>query len=173
MQALAPELSVAAAIAVGIPAYAWWVRGRTYATFAGVVLLLSLPAALVLHARLLETVPAEARPAHPSMSRPHPRRTLGIDFPAAFDTIQVVNHVHARILVLAGCDRDVGHRGIALGVKLVNRNNQILRGEIGALPQMAKNSRPHRGFARAGVVGRAASRDRQHRQRDTNPREIA
>ena len=62
MEALVPELVVAAAIAVGIPAYAWRVRGRRYATFAAVILLFSLPAALVLHARLLETLPAALIP---------------------------------------------------------------------------------------------------------------
>ena len=37
---------------IGVPCYAAIVRGRLYATFAGVLMTLSLPAALVLHARL-------------------------------------------------------------------------------------------------------------------------
>jgi hypothetical protein len=37
----------------GVPLYAWSIRGRTYATFAVVILGLSLPGALVVHARLV------------------------------------------------------------------------------------------------------------------------
>src|SRR5262245_18483943 len=43
---------LALATAVGIPLYAWWVRGRPYALFGAVILALSLPGALVMHARL-------------------------------------------------------------------------------------------------------------------------
>ena len=43
---------LALATAVGIPLYAWWVRGRSYAVFGAVILALSLPGALVVHARL-------------------------------------------------------------------------------------------------------------------------
>jgi predicted MPP superfamily phosphohydrolase len=62
MEALWPELSLAVLIALGIPAYAASARGRRYATFAAVVLLVSLPAALVLHARLVGTVSEPFRP---------------------------------------------------------------------------------------------------------------
>lgn len=52
-----PDLSLpirvlAAVIALGVPAYAWWARGRSYATFAAVIIAFSLPGALVGHARL-------------------------------------------------------------------------------------------------------------------------
>lgn len=51
-----PALAVATWIAV--PAYAAHARGRLYATFAAVILTFSLPAALVLHARLRAELPA-------------------------------------------------------------------------------------------------------------------
>lgn len=43
---------LAAATLLGVPAYAWSVRGRAYATFGFVVLLISLPGAVVMHSRL-------------------------------------------------------------------------------------------------------------------------
>jgi hypothetical protein len=43
---------LAAATLLGVPAYAWRVRGRAYATFGFVVLLISLPGAVVMHSRL-------------------------------------------------------------------------------------------------------------------------
>lgn len=53
-----PTLAIVTWIAV--PLYAAKVRGRLYAGFAGVILSFSLPAALVLHARLRDFVPSEA-----------------------------------------------------------------------------------------------------------------
>jgi len=44
--------ALAAATLVGIPAYAWRVRGRSYAIFALVILALSLPGAVLMHERL-------------------------------------------------------------------------------------------------------------------------
>jgi predicted MPP superfamily phosphohydrolase len=44
--------AIAAATAIGIPLYAWRVRGRTYATFSAVLLALSLPGAVLMEARL-------------------------------------------------------------------------------------------------------------------------
>jgi predicted MPP superfamily phosphohydrolase len=44
---------LALATAIGVPSYAWIVRGRTYAIFAFVILALSLPGAVVMHGRLL------------------------------------------------------------------------------------------------------------------------
>jgi len=46
--------TIAGAIVVGLPLYAWSIRGRAYATFALVVLLVSLPGAVLMHARLLD-----------------------------------------------------------------------------------------------------------------------
>ena len=51
---LATLWAIAAAIIVVLPIYAWAIRGRTYAIFALVVLLVSLPGAVVMHARLLD-----------------------------------------------------------------------------------------------------------------------
>jgi hypothetical protein len=48
-----PFRALALAAFVGVPLYAWWVRGRSYATFALVILGLALPGALVVHARLV------------------------------------------------------------------------------------------------------------------------
>jgi len=59
----AAPLAAAAAVALGVPLYALRVRGRRYATFAAVILALSVPAALVTHARLTETLPARLVPA--------------------------------------------------------------------------------------------------------------
>jgi len=58
-----PDLSwsfraIATATAVGIPLYAWRMRGRTYAIFSAVLLGFSLPGAVVVHARLLDWLPA-------------------------------------------------------------------------------------------------------------------
>ena len=62
-----PDLSwsfraIVAATAIGIPLYAWRIRGRTYAIFSAVLLGLSLPGALVVHARLLDRLPQHADP---------------------------------------------------------------------------------------------------------------
>ena len=51
-------LAAAAAVALGVPLYALRVRGRSYASFAAIILALSFPAALVLYARLTGTLPA-------------------------------------------------------------------------------------------------------------------
>ncbi|HTY17140.1 MAG TPA: metallophosphoesterase [Myxococcota bacterium] len=56
-------LAAAAAVGLGVPLYALRSRGRRYATFAAIILALSFPAALVLYARLLGTLPAPAAPA--------------------------------------------------------------------------------------------------------------
>jgi predicted MPP superfamily phosphohydrolase len=60
-----PDLSwsfraIAAATALGIPLYAWRIRGRTYAIFSAVLLGVSLPGAIIVHARLLEWLPPQA-----------------------------------------------------------------------------------------------------------------
>lgn len=55
--------TLALLVATGIPLYAARVRSRQYAAFAGIVLLLSLPGAVVAHERLIWHVPAEARTA--------------------------------------------------------------------------------------------------------------
>jgi len=44
---------------IAVPTYAALARGRLYASFAGILLTISLPAALVLHARLREIVAAD------------------------------------------------------------------------------------------------------------------
>jgi predicted MPP superfamily phosphohydrolase len=54
--------SLAAFVAIGVPLYARLVRGRTYAIFGGVILLLSLTGALVSEARLVGWVAEAARP---------------------------------------------------------------------------------------------------------------
>jgi predicted MPP superfamily phosphohydrolase len=54
---------LATATLVGLPLYAWRIRGRRYALFGLVVLAFSVPAALVLHTRLVETFPPEMVPA--------------------------------------------------------------------------------------------------------------
>jgi predicted MPP superfamily phosphohydrolase len=46
--------ALALVVAVGVPVYALRVRGRSYATFGAVVLALSLPGALIAHARLAD-----------------------------------------------------------------------------------------------------------------------
>jgi predicted MPP superfamily phosphohydrolase len=46
--------------AVGVPMYGGWMRGRGYAVFALVVLLLSLPGAVIMHGRLMTAFPSVA-----------------------------------------------------------------------------------------------------------------
>ncbi len=54
-QLLAPLFwALAALTVVGVPLHAWRVRGRRYAVFALVILVLSLPGAVVMHGRLRE-----------------------------------------------------------------------------------------------------------------------
>jgi predicted MPP superfamily phosphohydrolase len=50
---------LAAVTAIGIPAYAWRVRGRRYAIFSAVVLAIALPGAVVMHTRLTSWVLAD------------------------------------------------------------------------------------------------------------------
>ena len=45
--------TIAALTLVGVPLYAWQVRGRRYATFAFVILALSMPGAIIMHGRFL------------------------------------------------------------------------------------------------------------------------
>ena len=47
---------------LAVPAYAWAVRGRPYGIFAFVILIIALPGALAVHARLSDWVPADLRP---------------------------------------------------------------------------------------------------------------
>ncbi|MEE8537372.1 MAG: metallophosphoesterase [Acidobacteriota bacterium] len=49
--------SLAALTAVAVPLYAGWVRGRRYALFAGIVLWVSLPGAVISHIRLTALFP--------------------------------------------------------------------------------------------------------------------
>jgi hypothetical protein len=44
-------------VLVGVPLYAWSVRGRSYASFAFVILGLSLPGAVIMHGRFLDWLP--------------------------------------------------------------------------------------------------------------------
>ena len=53
-------LGLAGALLLGVPLYALSVRGRMYASFATVILLISLPGALVLRADLLAALPDRA-----------------------------------------------------------------------------------------------------------------
>ncbi len=53
--------ALAPLVAVTVPVYAARVRSRQYAGFAGVVLLLSLPGAVIVHERLLDLLPEAAR----------------------------------------------------------------------------------------------------------------
>src|SRR5262245_61891454 len=55
-------LWIALAVLAGVPAYAWAVRGRVYATFGFIILAIALPGALVLHQRLAAWVSPEVRP---------------------------------------------------------------------------------------------------------------
>ena len=43
--------SLIAIVVIGLPLYAWRIRGRTYATFGGVILLMSMPGVLLAEAR--------------------------------------------------------------------------------------------------------------------------
>jgi predicted MPP superfamily phosphohydrolase len=54
--------ALALATLVGLPAYAWRVRGRAYATFGFVILGLSLPGAVVSHALVTSTCPPSWKP---------------------------------------------------------------------------------------------------------------
>ena len=58
----APFLWIALAVLVGVPAYAWAVRGRAYATFGFVILAIALAGALPLHQRLAAWAPDDVRP---------------------------------------------------------------------------------------------------------------
>lgn len=63
--ALDPNLwlhALALVVAVGVPLHALRLRGRSYAVFAVVVLALSLPGALISHARLVDWVAPALRP---------------------------------------------------------------------------------------------------------------
>lgn len=52
---------LAALILIGVPAHAWFARGRTYAIFAAVTLGVSLPGAVLMHARLTAWAPQALR----------------------------------------------------------------------------------------------------------------
>jgi predicted MPP superfamily phosphohydrolase len=54
--------AIALVMGVGIPLYAWWMRGRVYAIFAAVVLAFSLPGALLMHERVVTLLPAASVP---------------------------------------------------------------------------------------------------------------
>ena len=47
---------------IGVPLYAWHVRGRAYAIFGLVILAIALPGALLMHPRLVELLPPAAAP---------------------------------------------------------------------------------------------------------------
>jgi hypothetical protein len=55
-------LWIALAVLAGVPAYAWAVRGRGYATFGFVILAIALAGAVALHQRLTTWAPPDARP---------------------------------------------------------------------------------------------------------------
>jgi hypothetical protein len=55
-------VGLALATLVGVPLYAWAVRGRAYAIFGAVILALSLPGALLVHARVTGRVSLAAVP---------------------------------------------------------------------------------------------------------------
>ena len=57
-----PFLWIALAVLAGVPAYAWAVRGRGYATFGFVILGIALAGAVALHQRLTTWAPPDARP---------------------------------------------------------------------------------------------------------------
>jgi uncharacterized protein len=57
-----PFLWIALAVLAGVPAYAWAVRGRGYATFGFVILAIALAGAVALHQRLATWAPPDARP---------------------------------------------------------------------------------------------------------------
>jgi predicted MPP superfamily phosphohydrolase len=54
-------VALAFATFVGVPVYAWVVRGRAYAIFGAIILALSLPGAMLMHGRLLGWFPPAAR----------------------------------------------------------------------------------------------------------------
>jgi predicted MPP superfamily phosphohydrolase len=58
----APFLWIALAVLAGVPAYAWAVRGRGYATFGFVILTIAFAGAVVLHRRLVTWAPPDLRP---------------------------------------------------------------------------------------------------------------
>ena len=62
---------------LAVPAYAWAVRGRTYGIFAFVILIIALPGALAVHARLSDWVPADAPPLACGRLRLRPARRGG------------------------------------------------------------------------------------------------
>ena len=51
-----------AVIALGVPTYAWKVRGRTYAIFAAVILSMSLPGVLIARSRFVAELPTAWSP---------------------------------------------------------------------------------------------------------------
>jgi uncharacterized protein len=57
-----PFLWIALAVLAGVPAYAWAVRGRGYATFGFVILAIALAGAVALQQRLATWAPPDARP---------------------------------------------------------------------------------------------------------------
>src|SRR5690606_7037275 len=57
-----PCWTLAAAALVGVPAYAWRVRGRSYATFVLVVLAVARPGACATHVRLRALAGPDAAP---------------------------------------------------------------------------------------------------------------
>jgi predicted MPP superfamily phosphohydrolase len=54
--------AIAGATAIGVPLYAWRRRGRTYGIFSAVLLAISLPGAVLVHARLEHAVSAAVAP---------------------------------------------------------------------------------------------------------------
>jgi len=78
---------VAAATFVGVPTYAWRVRGRAYGTFGLIFLAISLPGAAVMHARLRELLgPAIA-----------PWIDLAFVYSTAAAAIHLIGLVHPRL----------------------------------------------------------------------------
>jgi predicted MPP superfamily phosphohydrolase len=55
--------ALAAATAIGIPLYAWGMRGREYALFAVIILAIALPGALLMHGRYRALCPPDWRTA--------------------------------------------------------------------------------------------------------------
>jgi predicted MPP superfamily phosphohydrolase len=53
---------LALAVLLCVPGYAWWVRGRAYAVFGLIILLIALPGAVVMHGRFLAWVPPAVAP---------------------------------------------------------------------------------------------------------------
>ena len=54
--------ALALATFVGVPLYAWSVRGRMYAIFGAVILAIALPGALLMHPRLVALMPSDFAP---------------------------------------------------------------------------------------------------------------